>query len=147
MKVALGSDHAGFELKEHLRNSLHRSGVETLDLGPGGRDSVDYPDFALRVGKAVASGDCDFGVLVCSTGIGMCVTANKVRGVRAALGYNTAAAMQSRAHVDANVLVFGQKFADPEEAAEILGRWLKTPFEGGRHERRVNKITEYEESS
>ena len=144
MKIAMGSDHAGLELKEKLKEHLTGAGVEVTDFGTTGSESVDYPDFAFRAAGAVASGEFDYGVLVCSTGIGMCVAANKVRGIRAALAWDPDAAAQSRAHVDCNVLVFGQRYTDAETAIEVLDRWLKTPFEGGRHGRRVGKITDFE---
>jgi ribose 5-phosphate isomerase B len=146
MKIAMGSDHAGLDLKEKLKSHLTSAGIEVTDFGTTGTESVDYPDFAFKAGRAVASGECDFGVLVCSTGVGMCVAANKVRGVRAALVSDPETAAQSRAHVDCNVLVFGQKLIGAETAAAILDRWLNTPFEGGRHGRRVGKITDFEES-
>ena len=146
MKIAMGSDHAGLDLKEKLKSYLTDTGIEVNDFGTAGSESVDYPDFAFQVAGAVTSGECDYGVLVCSTGIGMCVAANKVRGIRAALPVNIDAAQQSRAHVDCNVLVFGQKCTDPETATAMLARWLDTPFEGGRHVRRVGKITDFEES-
>lgn len=144
MKIALGSDHAGLELKEHLKQHLIGRGIGVEDCGTSGAESVDYPDFAFAVAVSVTSGRSDYGVLVCSTGIGMCVAANKVKGIRAALAYNEAAAAQSRAHVDCNVLVFGQKYNKPAAAAATLDRWLETPFEGGRHERRVRKISDFE---
>jgi ribose 5-phosphate isomerase B len=145
MKIAVGSDHAGFDLKETLKHHIESKGIDIKDFGTGDTESADYPDFAFDVATAVARGEYDYGVLVCSTGIGMSVAANKVRGVRAAIGYNPDAAAQSRAHIDANVLVFGQRYADPEEALMILDRWLETPFEGGRHERRVGKIKDFEQ--
>jgi ribose 5-phosphate isomerase B len=145
MKIALGSDHAGFDLKEELRKHMIQRGIDVEDCGTQGAESVDYPDFAFAVARAVASGTSDFGVLVCSTGIGMCVAANKVKGIRAALAYNEPAAAQSRAHVDCNVLVFGQKYIEVGNALSTLDRWLDTPFEGGRHERRVRKIKDFEE--
>jgi ribose 5-phosphate isomerase B len=146
MKIAMGSDHAGLELKEKLKSHLTDAGIEIHDFGTSGNESVDYPDFAFRAAGAVASGDYDFGVLVCSTGVGMCVAANKVRGIRAALACDPDTAAQSRAHVDCNVLVFGQKIIDAETAIAVLDRWLNTPFEGGRHGRRVGKITDFENS-
>jgi ribose 5-phosphate isomerase B len=144
MRIALGSDHAGFELKEHLKQHLLNGGIDVEDCGTSGPESVDYPDFAFAVAQSVTSGKSDYGVLVCSTGIGMCVAANKVKGVRAALAYNDSAAAQSRAHVDCNVLVFGQKYSEPGSAAATLDRWLETPFEGGRHEKRVRRINDFE---
>jgi ribose 5-phosphate isomerase B len=144
MRIAMGSDHAGFILKESLRQHLESRGIDVKDCGTFDRESVDYPDFASEVTAAVTSGDCAYGILVCSTGIGMCVAANKVKGIRAALAYNPEAAVQSRAHVDCNVIVFGEKYTDPDSAVISLDRWLETPFEGGRHERRVNKIKQIE---
>jgi ribose 5-phosphate isomerase B len=144
MRIAVGSDHAGFILKEILKQHLGAGGIDVEDFGAFDRDSVDYPDFAVEVATAVSEGRCTYGVLVCSTGVGMCVAANKVKGIRAALAYNPEVAEQSRAHVDCNVIVFGEKYMDPDSAVVMLDRWLETPFEGGRHERRVNKIKELE---
>jgi ribose 5-phosphate isomerase B len=144
MKVAIGSDHAGLDLKEKLKRHIESTGAEVCDFGTSKPDSVDYPDYAFKAGEAVAAGECDFGVLVCSTGIGIAIAANKVKGIRAALVCNLEAAVQSRAHVDCNVIVFGQRFTDIEAAAAAYDAWVKTPFEGGRHERRVRKIMDYE---
>ncbi|HVP57434.1 MAG TPA: ribose 5-phosphate isomerase B [bacterium] len=147
MRIGVGSDHAGFDLKTEIRRHLEKRGIEVMDFGTMTRDSVDYPDYGFEVAKAVARGACDYGVLVCSTGIGISIAANKVKGVRAAVAYNVDVAVQSRAHVDANVLVFGQKFVGPETALAALDRWLETPFEGGRHEKRLKKIIDYEAAS
>jgi ribose 5-phosphate isomerase B len=144
MKIALGSDHAGLDLKEAIKQHLLERGLTIKDFGTATRESVDYPDFGIAVAKAVASGDYDYGILVCSTGIGISIAANKVKGIRAAVAYNVDVAVQSRAHVAANVLVFGQKFIEPGVALEAVDRWLETPFEGGRHERRIQKIVDYE---
>ncbi len=144
MKIAVGSDHAGLKLKDMMKEHIEGTGAEVRDFGTWGPESVDYPDFAFRVGESVAGGECDFGVLVCSTGIGISIAANKVKGIRAALVCNADAAVQSRAHVDCNVIVFGQKFDEIETAKAAYDVWVKTPFEGGRHERRVRKITDYE---
>ena len=146
MKVGLGSDHAGYELKEELKRHLIGRGVDVEDCGTSGSESVDYPDFAFAVARSVAAGSCDYGVLVCSTGIGMCIAANKMKGIRAALACNEAAAVQSRAHLDSNILVFGQKYTDTASAVSTLDLWLSTPFEGGRHERRVGKIKDFEDA-
>ncbi len=145
MKVGIGSDHAGLDLKQELVKYIVGTGADVRDFGTSNTESVDYPDFAFEVAHAVARGECDFGVLVCSTGIGMCVAANKVKGIRAALVYNIESAVQSRSHVDCNVIVFGQRFNDIERAKAAYDAWVKTPFEGGRHERRVRKITDYED--
>jgi ribose 5-phosphate isomerase B len=144
MKIALGSDHAGLDLKEAIKQHLVERGLTIRDFGTTTRESVDYPDFGIAVAKAVASGDYEYGILVCSTGIGISIAANKVKGVRAAVAYNVDVAVQSRAHVAANVLVFGQKFIEPGVALRAVDKWLETPFEGGRHERRVQKIVDYE---
>lgn len=145
MRIAIGSDHAGYELKEYLKAEIIRKGYEVLDLGPKENTPSDYPDYGLKVAQTVSCGDAERGVLVCGTGIGMCVVANKVRGIRAALVYDLYGAIQSRRHLDANVIVFGGRMTAKELAAEILDVWLNTPFEGGRHERRIKKIEEWEE--
>ena len=144
MRIGIGSDHAGLELKRELAEYIGSAGAEVADFGTDTSESVDYPDFAFKVAEAVAGGRCDFGVLVCSTAIGMCVAANKVKGIRAALVCNTEAAIQSRGHVDCNVIVFSQRFTDIEAARSAFDAFVKTPFEGGRHERRVRKIMDYE---
>jgi ribose 5-phosphate isomerase B len=144
MRMAVGSDHAGFGLKETLKQYLAGRGIEVRDFGTTGKESVDYPDFGRLVAEAVATGDCRYGILVCSTGIGMSIVANKVKGVRAAVIYNVDVAVQSKAHLDANVLVFGEKFIGPETALAAVERWLAASFEGGRHERRLKKIIDQE---
>ncbi|MBR6798111.1 MAG: ribose 5-phosphate isomerase B [Opitutales bacterium] len=140
MKISIGSDHAGFELKEILAEYLRRSGAEVVDCGTCSKDSVDYPDFAQAVARDVASGTSDFGVLVCWTGVGISIAANKVPGVRAVNCYNAEMAELSRRHNNANVIAFGQKFITPEDAKAWLDIFLKTEFEGGRHARRVGKL-------
>jgi len=146
MKIALGSDHAGFDLKESIKRHLESGGNEVEDFGTFDSQSTDYPDYAFKVAKAVASGKAKYGVLVCSTGVGMAIAANKVSGIRAALATSVDVAAQSRAHLDANVLVFGQKVTDESVALAALDKWLATPFEGGRHERRLKKIIEFEKA-
>jgi ribose 5-phosphate isomerase B len=143
--VALGADHGGFELKEQLKAYLRDWGYKFLDLGTDGTAAVDYPDFAEAVANAVARGDAWLGVVVDSAGIGSSIAANKVAGVRAALCYDRATARNSREHNDANVLSLGAKLISPETAREILAIWLSTPFAGGRHQRRVDKIRGIEE--
>lgn len=140
MKVALGCDHAGFDLKEVVASTLRRLGAEVLDLGTDSRDSVDYPDYGERVGRAVASGEADFGVALCGTGIGISIAANKVPGVRAALCYDVYSARMSRAHNDANVLALGARVVGPGLAEAIVEAWLTAGFEGGRHATRVAKL-------
>ncbi|MBZ5661601.1 MAG: ribose 5-phosphate isomerase B [Acidobacteriia bacterium] len=138
--VAIGADHGGFELKEQLKGYLRDWGYQFLDLGTSSAEAVDYPDFAEAVGNAVARGDAWLGVVLDSAGIGSSIAANKVPGVRAALCYDRATARNSREHNDANVLTLGAKLISQEAAREILAVWLATPFTGGRHQRRVDKI-------
>jgi ribose 5-phosphate isomerase B len=138
--VILGSDHAGFSLKEKLKAVLDRLGVPWEDVGTDSDDSVDYPDFAHRVAEAVGSGRVPRGVLVCGTGIGVSIAANRHADVRAALVCDEETARLSREHNDANVLALGGRTMDPTLAERILETWLKTPFAGGRHGRRVAKI-------
>jgi ribose 5-phosphate isomerase B len=138
--VAIGADHGGYELKEKLKNHLRDWGYQFLDLGTDSVQAVDYPDFAEAVGNAVVRGDAWLGVVLDSAGIGSSIAANKVPGVRAALCYDRATARNSREHNDANVLTLGAKLISGEDAREILAVWLSTPFAGGRHQRRVDKI-------
>ncbi len=138
--VALGSDHAGFTLKSALATALAGWGVEVQDEGTHGTDSVDYPDHAQAVAHRVAAGEADLGILVCSTGVGVSIAANKVPGVRAALVHTVEGAALARQHNDANVLCLGARFVAQDQALAIVETFLRTPFEGGRHERRVNKI-------
>ena len=152
MKIAIGADHAGFELKNQLGDVLRQSGHEVRDFGTNSAESADYPDFASRVAKAVASGAVDRGVLICGTGIGMAIAANKVRGVRAAVGVDLEEVRLTRAHNNLNVLTLGARFTDPAKARELLRTFLETPFEdsnneGGRHARRVAKITQMEDEA
>jgi ribose 5-phosphate isomerase B len=145
--VAIGADHGGFELKQQLKSHLRDWGYQVLDLGTGNADAVDYPDFAEAVGNAVARGEAWLGIVLDSAGIGSSIAANKVPGVRAALCYDRATARNSREHNDANVLSLGAKLIAPEAAREIVALWLSTPFAGGRHQRRVDKIRSIEERS
>jgi ribose 5-phosphate isomerase B len=144
MKIAIGADHAGFELKNRLRDSLIAEGHDVRDVGTTSPESTDYPEFAARVGRAVAAGEVERGILVCGSGAGMSITANKVRGVRAALGVNEEGVRLIRQHNDANVLTLGARFTDAETARHLVHVFLETPFEGGRHERRVNGIASVE---
>jgi ribose 5-phosphate isomerase B len=145
--VAIGADHGGFELKEQLKGHLRDWGYGVLDLGTSSAEAVDYPDFAEAVGNAVARGEAWLGIVLDSAGIGSAMAANKVPGVRAALCYDRATARNSREHNDANVLTLGAKLLAPEFAREIVALWLSTPFAGGRHQRRVDKIRAIEERS
>jgi len=138
--LLVASDHAGFELKERMKTVLDRMGVAYEDLGPDSLEPVDYPDYARKVAEAVANGRADRGLLVCGSGQGMAMTANKYRGVRAAVAADEETARLSRQHNDANVLALGGRLIDPERGERILKTWLETPFEGGRHIRRVQKI-------
>lgn len=143
--VALGADHGGFELKEELAAYLRDWGYAVLDLGTSGHEAVDYPDFAEAVANAVVRGDAWRGVVIDSAGIGSSIAANKVPGARAALCYDRATARNSREHNDANVLSLGARLIPAEIAREILAVWLKTAFGGGRHQKRIDKITSIEE--
>lgn len=144
MKIAIGADHAGFDEKEKVRSLLDRIGVEYKDMGTDSAASVDYPDFARKVGEAVAGGEYDRGILVCGSGTGMAIAANKVPGIRAAVAWNEEIARLSREHNDANVLALAARFIPDEEQEKIVKTWLSTAFEGGRHERRVEKIEQIE---
>ena len=144
MKIAIGSDHRGYEVKRRIVALLNKLGHEVLDVGPEGRDSVDYPDFAFQVAQAVGTGRVDRGILICGTGIGMCIAANKVRGVRAAPCHDSITAEMSRRHNDANVLCLSADLLGEELIERMVRIWLETEFEGGRHARRVEKITRFE---
>jgi ribose 5-phosphate isomerase B len=144
MKIAIGADHAGFELKEKIKQELQRHGVRVEDQGTVSNESVDYPDFARKVGEEVAGGRAELGILVCGSGIGMAIAANKVPGVRAANVSTEYEAQMSREHNDANVLALGARILDEPAALKIVDKWLHTRFAGGRHQRRVDKITEIE---
>ncbi len=145
IRVAVGSDHAGYPLKERVRQYLERKGFDVEDAGTNSTNSVDYPDFAEKVAGRVASGQVDFGVLMCGTGIGVALSANKVPGVRAATCNETISARFARSHNNANVLAMGGRLVDAATADKILDTWFRTPFEGGRHERRVEKISSIEQ--
>lgn len=140
MKIAIGSDHAAFRVKEGLKAKIAALGHEVLDLGTKTEESCDYPDFAEAVARSVGEGRADRGVLVCGTGIGMSIAANKVPGVRAALVTDAFTSEMSRKHNDANVFCAGARVLAPEKIGELLELWLRTAFEGGRHERRVEKL-------
>lgn len=140
MKLAFGSDHAGFALKSELAAQAAAAGHEILDLGTHSEDRVDYPDFGEAVGRAVASGRADLGVCVCGSGIGIAMAANKVAGVRAAVVSDVTSARLAREHNDANVVCLGQRLIGPEVAREALVTFLASPFEGGRHAPRVAKL-------
>jgi ribose 5-phosphate isomerase B len=144
MKIAIASDHAGFHLKEEVKKVLEALAVAYEDLGTQNTESVDYPDYARRVAKAVQSGDR--GILCCGTGIGMSIAANKFKGVRAAVCNDTFTAQMSREHNDANILILGGRILnDIGEISAIVRTWLQTEFQGGRHQRRLNQIARFEE--
>jgi len=144
MKVCIGADHAGFELKELLAISLREADIEVMDVGTNSPDSVDYPVYAFRVARAVRSGQADRGILVCGSGTGMCMAANRVPGVRAVNGREPFEARMSRRHNDSNVLCLGSRFVGVDLALEIVREWIKEPFEGGRHKRRTDMIDNFE---
>lgn len=146
MRIAIGSDHAGFLLKEHLKRTLQTLGHTVDDHGTGSEASVDYPPICIGVGKAVAEGRADRGIVLGGSGQGEQIAANKVPGVRAALCHELYTARMSRQHNDANVLAMGGRIVAFGLADEILALWLETPFEGGRHQRRIDQISEYERS-
>lgn len=146
MKLAIGCDHGGYALKEELKKYLTEKGNEVTDFGTYSTDSVDYPDFAYKVALGVSNKEFDKGIVVCSTGIGVSITANKVRNIRCALVHDIQTASLTRQHNDSNVIAFGAKIISSDLAKEILDIWLNTEFEGGRHIRRVNKMSEIEGS-
>ena len=140
MRIALGADHAGVDLKTQVKHFLDRQRLAYEDFGPDTPEPVDYPDYAASVARSVASGTCDRGILICGSGIGMAMAANKVRGIRAAPVTTPAAARLARRHNDANVLTLGARTVAADDALAIVEAFLAEPFEGGRHQRRVDKI-------
>lgn len=144
MKVAIGSDHAGYALKEDVKKVLEDRNDTVVDAGTNTENSVDYPDFGIEVARLVSEGKAEKGILICGTGIGMSITANKVKGIRAALVFDLYTAIQSRKHLDANILVLGGRITGKGLAEEIVRAWLDTPFEGGRHQKRIDKISDWE---
>ena len=144
MKVAIGSDHRGFEVKRRVVSVVTQLGHEVIDVGPVTGESVDYPDFAFPVATAVAESKADRGILICGTGIGMCIAANKVHGVRAAPCHDPITAEMSRRHNDANVLCLSADLLGEDIVLRMVRIWLETEFEGGRHARRVEKIVQFE---
>ncbi len=146
MKVAIGSDHAGYALKEETKEILKALNAEIIDCGPAGSESVDYPDFGQKVSSMVSEGTVERGILICGTGLGMSMVANKFPRVRAALCNDLFCAQMSRLHNDANILVMGGRIIGKDLAAEIVRKWMSTPFEGARHANRLMKIRKIEES-
>src|SRR5712671_4248988 len=144
MKIALGADHAGYELKDKIKLHLQQQGIDVRDEGTSSAESVDYPDYARAVAHEVSEQRADFGILVCGSGIGMAIAANKVPGIRAANVSSEYEAQMSREHNNANVLALGARILKEDTAFRIVDKWLSTQFAGGRHERRVEKITAIE---
>ena len=140
MKISIASDHGGFDLKNKIKQYLTSQGHEVRDFGTFTTESCDYPDFARLAAQAVARGECERGIVVCTTGIGVSIVANKVKGVRCALCVNDDMATMTRRHNNANVLALGQKYVDEQTAKKIVDAFINTPFDGGRHQRRVDKI-------
>lgn len=138
--IAIGSDHAGFFLKKLIIKYFEANGLEYMDIGPYSEDSVDYPDYAEKTSDCVISGKCDKGILICGTGIGMSIAANKIKGIRAALCTTGLHARLARQHNDANILAIGARTTGPDLALDIVEEFMKTEYLGGRHSRRVNKI-------
>lgn len=146
MLVGLGSDHGGFHLKEEIKGLLAEMAIPCRDFGVFDTKAVDYPDIAATVAHAVAAGECERGILVCGTGIGVCIAANKVRGIRAALCHDVYSARMAREHNDANILTMGERVIGPGLARMIVATWLSGQFAGGRHARRVGKIIQLEQN-
>ncbi len=145
-RIAIGSDHAGYESKEKAKREIAALGIEIEDKGTNSLESVDYPDFGAAVGRAVVDGEVDRGVVICGSGIGISIAANKVPGVRAALCWNEETARLAREHNDANVMCIGARFIEPELAARMIRLFLETEFSGGRHQQRVEKLTQLDEA-
>ena len=144
MRIALGADHAGVALKNNIKHLLDERGILYTDFGTNTTESVDYPDFAAEVGRRVAGGEFDRGILVCGSGVGMAMAANKIAGVRAAAVIDEASARLSREHNDANVLALGERITASDQAKRLVDIFLETPFQGGRHQRRIDKIAALE---
>ncbi len=147
MRIAIGADHAGYALKDQVRDALRLAGHEVIDVGTDSAESTDYPDYANTVARDVVSGAADRGILVCSTGVGMSIAANKIHGIRAAIAFHPDEVRLTRAHNDANIITIGARYTAPEAANEMVRIFLETPFEGGRHARRIGKIADFEKES
>ena len=140
MRIIIGSDHAGYPMKERVKVHLQNQGVQVEDVGTHGEESVDYTDFGKKVASKVSNGTFDRGILICGTGLGMSMVANRFRGVRAALANDLFSAIMSRRHNDSNILVMGGRLIGDTLALQVVDTWLETPFEGGRHQRRLEKM-------
>lgn len=144
MKIAIGCDHGGIVLKDAVTSTLEALGAEVVDLGTNTTDSVDYPTYGLKVAETVASGQCDAGVIMCGTGIGISISANKVPGIRCAVVTNTYMAQLTKNHNNANIISLGGRVITPDEAKDIVTAWYTAEYEGGRHQRRLDMITDIE---
>lgn len=144
MKIAIGCDHGGIVLKPAVKETLEAFGAEVVDFGTFTEESVDYPVYGLKVAEAVASGECDAGVLMCGTGIGISISANKVKGIRAAVTTNTFMAEMTKRHNNANIIALGGRVVTPDEAKAIVKAWFEAEYEGGRHQRRLDMIADIE---
>ncbi len=144
MKIAIGCDHGGFVLKDSVIDYLNKQGLEVVDCGTYSEDSVDYPIFGEKVARLVAKGECEKGIVICGTGIGISIAANKVKGIRCALCHDEYTAKMTAMHNNSNILAMGGRVVKPEMAVKIVKTWLDTPFEGGRHINRVNMFTDIE---
>ncbi|MCC5891142.1 MULTISPECIES: ribose 5-phosphate isomerase B [Exiguobacterium] len=144
MKIAIGADHGGFNLKKDIIGLLEELGHEYKDFGTHSAESIDYPDVAIPVAEAVAAGEFDRGILICGTGIGIGIAANKVKGIRAALVHDSFSAKATRQHNDSNIMTMGERVIGPGLALDLVETWLDTDFEGGRHSNRVGKMSAYE---
>ncbi len=142
MKIVLASDHGGYDLKEVIKKHLTEKGYDMMDLGTTSEESVDYPDFGYAAGEIVAQGKADAGIVFCGSGIGICIAANKVKGVRCALLTSVEMAVLAKSHNDANVISLGGRLTPPDLAIEIVDTWLTTDAEGGRHQRRIDKLNQ-----
>lgn len=143
--IGIGNDHGGYELKMHIKNLLESKGYEVKDFGIHNKDAIDYPDIAVPVCKSVVSGECKCGILVCGTGIGMSIAANKINGIRAAHVTDSFSARMTKMHNNANVICLGGRITGPEIASDIVEAYLGAEFQGGRHENRVNKVMDLED--
>ena len=144
LRIAIGSDHGGVDQKDEVVKYLKSKGYEIIDVGTNSHDSCHYPVFGAEVAKRVANKDCDFGIVICTSGEGICMAANKVKGIRCGIGYNDDVARLMRQHNDANVIAFGAKFMDTKDVLKRIDIFLSTEFEGGRHQTRVDMISELE---
>ena len=139
-KICISSDHAGYKIKEYIKKEIINLGISIIDLGPFSDNSVDYPDYAKKVSRRVAAKKSDTGILVCGSGTGMAISANKIKGIRAAVGYNIKSTQLSRQHNNANILCIGSRLTKKKDVKKIISIFLSTRFEGGRHQRRIKKI-------